>query len=229
MPKKELVLETFSKISNVYDHMNDIMTLGMHRDWKNLLIKETFKFYKGSGVLDIGSGTGDLVFLINKKYPEVKKIVALDINDNMLQKLEQKIIKNNIKNIEIIKSFAEDLPFENSSFGAVVSSYTVRNLEDIESSFKEIYRVIKEPGVFGFLELSEPKILKAPFWFYMDKVLPFFGEKIGCKEQYEYLGKSLRAFLTPEKIALLLKSVGFKKVYIAKVCAGVSTIYIAVK
>ncbi|AWB10745.1 2-octaprenyl-6-methoxy-1,4-benzoquinone methylase /demethylmenaquinone methyltransferase [Thermodesulfobium acidiphilum] len=228
MPKKELVLETFSKISNVYDYMNDFMTLGMHRDWKNLLIKETFKFYKGSDVLDIGSGTGDLVFLVKKRYPDVR-VVALDINDNMIKKLRQRIERNNIKNVEIVKSFAEDMPFENESFGAIISSYTVRNLEDIERSFKEIYRITKKPGVFGFLELSEPKIFKNLFWFYLDKILPFFGEKIGCREEYEYLGQSLRAFLSPEKITLLLKRVGFKKVYIAHVCAGVSTIYIAVK
>ena len=228
MPKKELVLETFSKISNVYDYMNDFMTLGMHRDWKNLLIKEVFKFYKDSDILDIGSGTGDLVFLIKKDFPSAK-VVALDINDSMLKKLKRKLEKNNIKDVEIVKSFAEDMPFGNETFGAVVSSYTIRNLEDIERSFKEIYRVIKKPGVFGFLELSEPKIFKKLFWLYLDKILPFFGGKLGCKEEYEYLGRSLRAFLSPEDIVSLLKSVGFSRVYIARVCAGVSTIYIAIK
>ena len=144
--KTSLVQKVFTDVAKKYDVMNDLMSLGAHRLWKNELI-DLMNIQLTDTIIDVGSGTGDLIDLIlNKRI--VNSIYSIDLNNEML-KYGKKRFKN--KNVYFVKSNAEKLPFKNDFFDKYTISFCLRNITDIKKALYEAIRVLKPGGTFEII------------------------------------------------------------------------------
>jgi ubiquinone/menaquinone biosynthesis methyltransferase len=157
------VNEVFSEVANKYDLMNDIMSFGVHRYWKRLLI-ERLNPYSGTKLLDTCGGTGDIAFEFIKKVKRNKdnhsKVVVCDINQEMLkvgQNRAQQLGLNDENLIEWVLGDAMCLPFEDNSFDAYTVGFGIRNVVNIEEALLEANRVLKKGAIFLCLEFSQLK------------------------------------------------------------------------
>ena len=223
--KKEFVNQVFSSVSKKYDFMNDLMSFGLHRIWKEKLIS-LLEFSKNSLVLDLATGSGDISKKINDKYG--CKCLALDANMEMLE-IAQK--KNDSNSPFYIYGNAENLPFKKFIFDYVVVSFGLRNFNDIPRSLEQIHRVLKKRGTFVCLEFSEVNnpILRNFIKAYL-KTIPKLGLLFANnKFAYDYLVESILNF--PNQIQLTKKLIlaGFKTVEVIDIINGVAAIHISKK
>ena len=223
--KKEFVNQVFSSVSKKYDFMNDLMSFGLHRIWKEKLIS-LLEFSKNSLVLDLATGSGDISKKINDKYG--CKCLALDANMEMLE-IAQK--KNDSNSPFYIYGNAENLPFKKFIFDYVVVSFGLRNFNDIPRSLEQIHRVLKKRGTFVCLEFSEVNnpILRNFIKAYL-KTIPKLGQLFANnKFAYDYLVESILDF--PNQIQLTKKLIlaGFKTVKVIDIIDGVAAIHISKK
>ena len=223
--KKEFVNQVFSSVSKKYDFMNDLMSFGLHRIWKEKLIS-LLEFSKNSLVLDLATGSGDISKKINDKYG--CKCLALDANMEMLE-IAQK--KNDSNSPFYIYGNAENLPFKKFIFDYVVVSFGLRNFNDIPRSLEQIHRVLKKRGTFVCLEFSEVNnpILRNFIKAYL-KTIPKLGQLFANnKFAYDYLVESILNF--PNQIQLTKKLIlaGFKTVEVIDIINGVAAIHISKK
>jgi len=138
--KEKFVSQIFSNVADNYDLMNDLMSFGLHRSWKEKLIS-LIDVNKESYVLDLASGSGDLTKLLKDKVD--CNCLIYDSNIEMLKNAKKKI-----KNSQIISGKAENLPFKNDSFDYVMVGFGLRNFSDLDQSLKEVWRVLKKDGFF---------------------------------------------------------------------------------
>ena len=227
--KKKTVKEVFDNVANKYDLMNDLMSFGLHRIWKQIFINK-IKIGKKNKILDLGSGTGDIIFEILKKEEKITKrenqIILSDPNIKMIKEAFKKI--NAIKKVHCIANYAEELPFKNNYFDLVTMSFSLRNTYNLNKTIKEINRVLKKNSKFLCLEfgkIENSKINKI-YQFYSEEFIPKLGTFIvGDKKPYEYLIKSIKQFPSQKKVSNLLKKNGFKRVTFTNMLFGIVTIY----
>lgn len=204
--KSEFVRKLFDNISNNYDKLNNIMTFGLHnlikKDvFENLSIKEPKK------ILDLCTGTGDIAFILHKKYPTAE-IVGMDFSQKMLE-----IAKKKHQSINFVQGNCMGLPFEGESFDACTISFGLRNVENIEKVVDEIHRVLKKGGVFVNLDLGKPnKFFNFFLKPYMYIWVAFLGKVFhGDETPYRYLAESNEDFPSPEKLVKIYEKAGFKE------------------
>ena len=228
--KKKFVEKMFDDISNNYDILNRVLSFGVDKYWRKKLIK-SMDIIDGQHILDVATGTGDVVFEINKKFNTT--IVGLDISKNMLDvaKLKLNKIKSNDTKIEFIHGDAEKLPMGDNSYDHICISFGFRNLGDYNLALKEFYRVLKPGGQLSILEFSESKIkfFNFIFQFYFNKILPRLASFISRADAYRYLPESVRYFPNQSKINDFLIKNDFKKIKLKTLTLGVATIYRGVK
>lgn len=228
--KKEQVAEMFDNISHSYDFLNHFLSMGIDKLWRKKAINLLKKF-NPKRILDVATGTGDLALAALKLNPE--QVIGVDISNKMMDVGRVKVAKKNLENkISFQTADAENLPFENDSFDAITSAYGVRNFENLEKGLTEMSRVLKSGGHAMILEFSQPKnfIFRKLYYFYFCNVLPFVGKLVSKDSRaYTYLPESVRAFPDGERMELILKNCGFKKVKCIPLTFGISTIYLAEK
>ena len=223
--KKEFVNKVFSSVSKKYDFMNDLMSFGLHRIWKEKLIS-LLEISKNSMVLDLATGSGDISKKINEKYG--CKCLALDANMEMLGIAKN---KNDSNSPFYIYGNAENLPFKKFIFDYVIVSFGLRNFNDISGSLEQIHRVLKKRGTFICLEFSEVNnpIFRNFVKAYL-KTIPKLGQLFANnKFAYDYLVESILNF--PNQIQLTRKLIlaGFKTVKVIDIINGVAAIHISKK
>jgi demethylmenaquinone methyltransferase/2-methoxy-6-polyprenyl-1,4-benzoquinol methylase len=223
--KKEFVNKVFSSVSKKYDFMNDLMSFGLHRIWKEKLIS-LLEISKNSMVLDLATGSGDISKKINEKYG--CKCLALDANMEMLGIAKN---KNDSNSPFYIYGNAENLPFKKFIFDYVIVSFGLRNFNDISGSLEQIHRVLKKRGTFICLEFSEVNnpIFRNFVKAYL-KTIPKLGQLFANnKFAYDYLVESILNF--PNQIQLTKKLIlaGFKTVEVIDIINGVAAIHISKK
>ncbi|GFQ72500.1 hypothetical protein TNCT_507811 [Trichonephila clavata] len=197
--KSQLVKEVFDSVASRYDTMNDIMSLGMHRLWKDKMVNSVH-FTKNSKVLDVAGGTGDIAIRIVRKEPSAK-VTVCDINQNMLSRGRDKAINSNQINFDWVCASAESLPFEDSEFDYCTIAFGIRNVSDRKKALNEAHRVLKPHGKFICLEFApmhyQNEIFTKLYDLYSFKVIPKIGSIVAKdKSSYEYLVKSIREFPT---------------------------------
>ncbi|PPR47546.1 MAG: Ubiquinone/menaquinone biosynthesis C-methyltransferase UbiE [Alphaproteobacteria bacterium MarineAlpha5_Bin9] len=227
--KTPMVQEVFSKISQKYDLMNDLMSLGFHRLWKKELI-EIMNIENNENIIDIGAGTGDLAFQIYKKNPNAF-VTSVDLNLDMLKVGLEKKKKNKCNNI-FINANAENLPFKNNSFDKYVISFCLRNITFMETALDEALRVLKPNGIFYCLEFSSPKLksLSKFYDFYKSKIIPKIGKYIAKNEDaYNYLDQSISMFPNQELLKAILIKKGFNNVSNINFFNGIVSLHIGYK
>jgi demethylmenaquinone methyltransferase / 2-methoxy-6-polyprenyl-1,4-benzoquinol methylase len=228
--KQRLVNNVFSSVASSYDLMNDVMSAGVHRLWKNRLI-ELLPSYNGY-LLDVAGGTGDVIERFHKETSKKAinaKAVICDISEEMLSVGKKKLIdSNNFSGVSWCCGNAEELPFADNSFDYYTIAFGIRNLTNIDKALKEAHRVLKNGGKFLCLEFSqvENNYLSVAYDFYSMNVIPMLGDLItGDKESYQYLVESIRMFPDKEKFADMIDKAGFSKVNYESLSFGITTIH----
>src|SRR5690606_32076811 len=175
--KKEQVEQMFDNISEKYDLLNRILSMGIDVSWRKKVVKSVQK-ENPSTILDIATGTGDLA--ISMAQATQAKITGFDLSAGMLEVGKKKIAEQNLNNrIEMIQGDAENMPFADNSFDVITVAFGVRNFENLEKGLNEIYRVLKPGGKFIILEFSQPQSfpMKQLYAFYSKAILPKIGKK----------------------------------------------------
>jgi len=222
--KTKLVNSVFTKVYKKYDFMNDIMSLGIHRIWKNKLI-DWMNPQLDENLIDVASGTGDIAKLFSKKNNNSAKISCIEPNNEMFRIGKFNLEK--FKNIKWYKANAEKLPFKNDAYNFYTISYGIRNVSDINLSLKEAFRVLKPGGRFMCLEFSKiDNEIISLFYKQYSKAIPFIGKYIvGSSEPYDYLIKSINEFYTQNELVDLIKKNGFSNVEYRNLSNGISAIH----
>ena len=222
--KTKLVNSVFSEVYDKYDLMNDVMSLGIHRIWKDKFI-DWMNPSRNSSLIDVASGTGDIAKLFSLRNKNFSTVTCVEPNDGMLQKGKSNLRK--FKNIKWIKSKAEILPVADNMFDFYSISYGIRNVSDINKTLKEAYRVLKPGGRFMCLEFSkiDNELLNFLYKNY-SKAIPALGKYIvGSSKPYEYLISSIDAFYNQEQLLELISKNGFTNVEYRNLSNGISAIH----
>ena len=222
--KTKLVNSVFSEVYKEYDLMNDFMSLGIHRIWKDKFL-DWMNPQPHSKLIDVASGTGDIAKLFLKRLSNCGEVTCVEPNLKMLK--QSKIKLERFKNINWINAMAEEIPAENDSFDFYSISYGIRNVTDITKTLREAYRVLKPGGRFMCLEFSKinNEILNLIYQQY-SRAIPFLGKLIvGSDKPYNYLIKSIDEFYNQDQLAELIKNNGFSKVEFRNMTNGISAIH----
>ena len=226
--KKKVVKKVFKEVFHKYDFMNDIMSLGVHRLWKKTFIN-WLNPQINTKLIDVASGTGDIAKLFLQQTNFKSNVCCVDENKDMLE-INKKKFKND-NNVKWYCNDAEKLPFKNNEFDYYTISFGIRNVSDINKSFKEAFRVLKPGGRLLCLEFSkvENEILNKFYKIY-SKTLPKIGKIIvGNSEPYEYLINSIDDFYSQKELVKLLIKQNFKNVSYKNLSGGIVAIHSAWK
>lgn len=226
--KKKLVKEVFDKSYKNYDLMNDIMSLGIYRLWKNYLINNLDLSSK-KVIIDMASGTGDLTKTIEKNSLHKHEIYRIDPNFNMLHH-NQDTFKNS-ENIKTICAYAEDIPVKNNFADIYLISFGLRNVSNIDRCLAEAYRILKPGGRFLSLEFYkiQTPILKQVYDIY-SKMIPMFGQLVNKDSKpYQYLTTSIREFFSQEEVDEKIKQQKFRNSNYTNLYSGIVSIHSAWK
>ena len=229
--KREQVSHMFDAIAPNYDKLNGVLSMGIDKYWRREAMKVLYRF-RPKHVLDIATGTGDFAILA-AKIARPDQVIGIDISEGMMQIGRQKVEKQGFNDvISFEKQDCANLRFLDNTFDAAIAAFGVRNFEDIDTSFREILRVLRPGGVFLFLELSTPEKtpIKQLYEVYSNYVMPLMADRLATeKRAYEYLPKSIAAFPQGKEMMQILKKNRFTKIRLRRLTLGICTMYIAEK
>jgi demethylmenaquinone methyltransferase/2-methoxy-6-polyprenyl-1,4-benzoquinol methylase len=229
--KEKLVKGVFDSVASNYDLMNDVMSFGVHRLWKQYAI-DIANVKKGDAILDLASGTGDLIKLYHKKIGNSGRIVSSDINEAMLDEGKRNLINSGVLGIEFVQANAEKLPFEDNSFDLVSIAFGLRNVTDKDKALSEMCRVLKPGGVLIVLEFSKTTnpVLEKIYDAYSFNLIPKFGSWFaGDEDSYQYLAESIRKHPDQETLKQMIIDAGFDMCEYQNLTGGVVAIHKGIK
>ena len=214
----------FSSVARSYDVMNDLMSGGMHRLWKNRFVAKV-RPRPGDCILDMAGGTGDIAFRMAARGAEV---TVSDINADMLEVGQQRAEKRGIEGLTWQVENAEWLSFGDASFDAYTIAFGIRNVTDIRAALHEAHRVLKRGGRFYCLEFSTsewPGFGKA-YDRYSEHVIPRIGKAVaGDEDSYRYLVESIRRFPRMDEFRGMITEAGFKSTSVEPILGGLVAIH----
>jgi demethylmenaquinone methyltransferase / 2-methoxy-6-polyprenyl-1,4-benzoquinol methylase len=226
--KQGLVDDVFHSVARRYDLMNDLMSGGLHRAWKDALVTAVNPSkHRPFAVLDLAGGTGDVAFRIAAKGGKGTRITVADINAEMLAVGRERAAKAGHA-IAFMEANAEKLPFADKSFDAVTIAFGIRNVPRIDTALGEIHRVLKTGGHFLCLEFSSVDVpgLDRLYDLYSFNVIPQIGRAVtGDAEAYKYLVESIRKFPAPTRFADMIRGAGFRRVTFTRLTGGVVALH----
>jgi len=228
--KQALVNDVFHSVARRYDLMNDLMSFGLHRAWKNALVTAVDPPRAAPfSVLDIAGGTGDVAFRLIEAGGAQTRVTVCDINRDMLEVgRERAAIYGGDTVVTFAEANAEALPFADRSFDAATIAFGIRNVPLIERALAEAFRVLKIGGKFVCLEFSSVDVpaLDRLYDFYSFNVIPALGGVVaGDAESYRYLVESIRRFPKPQAFATMLRAAGFARVSFQTISGGIVTLH----
>lgn len=225
--KAGLVHGVFSNVASKYDIMNDVMSGGIHRLWKDAMM-DWLAPRSGQRLLDVAGGTGDIAFRFLGRAKEAQAVV-LDMTENMLiegRKRAEAAAQSH--QLDWVVGDAMALPFESNSFDVYTISFGIRNVTRVEDALAEAFRVLRPGGrlmVLEFSQLPNPMMQKA-YDLYSFNVIPRMGQAIaGDRDSYQYLVESIRKFPDQERFAAMIRQAGFEKVTYRNMTFGVAALH----
>ena len=221
---RSFVENVFSTVFERYDVMNDLMSFGMHRIWKQRLLN-IMRPSNDQSLIDVGCGTGDICELFSKHTSKDTKILAVDPNINMIKKCKKRL--GHLKNLELKICNGEKLKIKDNSFDFYTISFGLRNTADIEKTISEAYRVLRKGGRFFCLEFSKIDNENLDFIYKQySRIIPSIGKYVvGDSKPYEYLIKSIENFVNQEELLDVLKSKNFKNCNYVNLNGGIVAIH----
>jgi len=229
--KQRLVDDVFDRVARRYDLMNDLMSGGLHRLWKDALVARLApprRTRSGYEVLDLAGGTGDIALRILERAPEARAVVA-DINPEMLAAGRRRPAAQRLgERLEFAEANAEHLPFASDRFDAVTIAFGIRNVPRIDLALGEAFRVLKPGGHFLCLEFSSVEVggLDWIYDAYSFNVIPALGRLVlGDPEPYRYLVESIRRFPNQARFAAMIERAGFGRVDCRNLSGGIAAIH----
>jgi demethylmenaquinone methyltransferase / 2-methoxy-6-polyprenyl-1,4-benzoquinol methylase len=230
--KEGLVRHVFSSVASRYDLMNDLMSGGIHRIWKDAMV-EWLNPQPGWRALDVAGGTGDIAMRITgltRARADAAHVTVCDINADMLQEGKRRAEARREDTIEWVCGDAEKLPFPDAQFDAYTIAFGIRNVTHIERALAEARRVLKPGGRFLCLEFSHVDVpgLDKIYDTYSFNLLPKMGGLVaGDEESYRYLAESIRRFPSREAFATMIADAGLGQVKVRALSGGIVAMHSA--
>ena len=217
----------FDSVAGNYDLMNDVMSAGMHRCWKDRFVRD-INPRTGKRCLDVAGGTGDIAFRLYRATNGQAPITVCDINDSMLSVGRDRAIDRGMLDIEWVTGAAETLPFPDNNFDIYTIAFGLRNVTRIDDALAEAYRVLRPGGRFYCLEFSRvnPPAFRKLYDMYSFNIIPRLGGMIANDEvSYRYLVESIRQFPDQEGVKTRIVRAGFSRVGYKNLQLGVAAIH----
>ncbi len=222
--KTERVGAVFSSVAKKYDVMNDAMSVGMHRLWKDKFVRRV-KPRAGEAILDMAGGTGDIAFRMAK---DGAAVTVSDINQDMLDVGIERAMERGFDELVWSRQNAEELSFPDRFFDAYTIAFGIRNVTRIDAALAEAHRVLKHGGRFYCLEFSTTQWpgFKEAYDLYSHKLVPRLGEAIaGDGDSYRYLIESIRKFPAMPEFEQMIRAAGFTRTKVEPILGGVVAIH----
>ena len=222
--KTERVGAVFSSVAKKYDVMNDAMSVGMHRLWKDKFVRRV-KPRAGEAILDMAGGTGDIAFRMAK---DGAAVTVSDINQDMLDVGIERAMERGFDELVWSRQNAEELSFPDRFFDAYTIAFGIRNVTRIDAALAEAHRVLKHGGRFYCLEFSTTQWpgFKEAYDLYSHKLVPRLGEAIaGDGDSYRYLIESIRKFPAMPEFEQMIRAAGFARTKVEPILGGVVAIH----
>ena len=224
--KQSLVDDVFSKVSNHYDLMNDLMSCGIHRLWKDTAIQK-MNLSRDHHVLDLAGGTGDLSKRILKHLNHSAQLCLADYNHSMLE-IGQKNLLNMGYIPQIVAVDGHQLPFPENTFDQIIVGFGLRNMTDQPRALSSMMKSLKKGGQLTILEFTTPTnewFAKIYDW-YSFNVIPKIGQMITqSSKSYEYLVESIRMHPDAPSLKLMMENTGFKNCSFSYLTQGIVAIH----
>ena len=234
--KQGLVNDVFHRVADRYDLMNDLMSVGVHRLWKDALVARLAPPKGGNvpyRVLDMAGGTGDIAERIVNASVGYAEVIVSDINADMLRVGAERARSWRFPaQAKFIEANAEALPFEDETFDAYTIAFGIRNVPRIDMALREAHRVLKRGGRFLCLEFSQvdTPVLSEIYKAFSDRVIPPIGRAVtGDAQPYQYLVESIRKFPNPERFTQMIAAAGFKRVTHTAMSGNIAALHAAWK
>jgi demethylmenaquinone methyltransferase/2-methoxy-6-polyprenyl-1,4-benzoquinol methylase len=228
--KQGRVNEVFHKVAKRYDIMNDLMSAGLHRVWKNAMIAALNPRKDSSWkLLDVAGGTGDIAFRAVEASDRLGHATVLDINGSMLAVGADRAQKNGLAdNVTFVEASAEELPFAANTFDAYTVSFGIRNVPRIDVALSEAHRVLKRGGRLLVLEFSDVELplLDRVYDAWSFNAIPKIGKAVtGDSEPYQYLVESIRKFPNQSDFAEMIRRAGFSRATWTNYSGGIAALH----
>ncbi len=228
--KQARVDGVFNRVAARYDLMNDLMSGGLHRAWKDRLVSAVNPPKRtGFRHLDVAGGTGDVAFRVARAGGPLTDVTVLDINADMLDVGRARAAKRRLGDrVSFVEANAENLPFADAQFDAYTVAFGIRNVPRIDLALRQAHRVLKRGGRFLCLEFSrvEVPVLRKLYDAYSFAVIPRLGKLVADDEaSYRYLVESIRRFPVAEEFEAMVAAAGFKQTRITRLTGGVVAIH----
>src|SRR6516165_7310647 len=229
--KQTLVNDVFHSVASRYDLMNDLMSAGLHRVWKDIMIT-TLDPPRGErpfALLDVAGGTGDIAFRAAKAAGPGFHATVCDINGDMLAVGRERASKRHLDTqVDFVEGNAETLAFADRSFDAYTIAFGIRNVPRIDAALAQAFRVLRPGGHFLCLEFSHVDVpgLDRLYDLYSFNVIPALGRTVaGDAESYRYLAESIRLFPQPDIFADMIRTAGFRRVRFTPMTGGIVALH----
>ena len=226
--KAGMVADVFHSVAGKYDIMNDAMSFGIHRLWKQFAIAQ-IGVRPGHTVLDLACGTGDLTLKMSPQAGPDGMVIASDINASMLQNGRDRLIDKGItNNVQFVQADAEKLPFPENSVDRISIAFGLRNVTDQNKALSAMYRCLRPGGRLVILEFSKPVLpgLNKVYDLYSFKILPQLGKHIANDEaSYRYLAESIRKHPDQETLKGMMAQAGFDRPHYHNLSGGIVAVH----
>jgi demethylmenaquinone methyltransferase/2-methoxy-6-polyprenyl-1,4-benzoquinol methylase len=229
--KQTLVNDVFHSVAQRYDLMNDLMSAGLHRVWKDLMINALNPPRSDApfALLDVAGGTGDVAFRAAKAAGFGFQATVCDINSDMLAVGRERAVARHLEHqVSFVEGNAEALEFPDRGFDAYTVAFGIRNVPRIDLALNEAFRVLKPGGRFLCLEFSTVDVpgLDRLYDLFSFKVIPQLGKAVtGDAESYQYLVESIRKFPRPPAFAEMIRAAGFSRVKFQSFSGGIVALH----
>ncbi|WP_395817118.1 bifunctional demethylmenaquinone methyltransferase/2-methoxy-6-polyprenyl-1,4-benzoquinol methylase UbiE [Devosia sp.] len=234
--KQGMVNQVFHAVADRYDLMNDLMSGGVHRLWKDAMVARLAPPKGGSlpyRVLDMAGGTGDIAERIINASVGYAEVTVSDINSDMLRVGAERAKGWRFPDqAKFVEANAEELPFESDYFDAYTIAFGIRNVPRIDKALSEAHRVLKRGGKLLVLEFSQVDLpgLDAAYKLFSDRAIPPMGKWVtGDAQPYQYLVESIRKFPPPDRFSQMIATAGFKRVTHTAFTGNVAALHTAWK
>ncbi len=225
--KAGMVHGVFSSVASKYDVMNDVMSVGIHRLWKDAMM-DWLAPRDGQRLLDVAGGTGDISFRFLNRAPGASAVV-LDMTENMLVEGRKRAEAAKLSDkLDWLAGDAMALPFADNSFDRYTISFGIRNVTRIQDALSEAFRVLRPGGRLMVLEFSQlpNDALQKAYDLYSFNVIPKMGQMIaGDADSYQYLVESIRQFPDQDRFAAMIKTAGFEQVTYRNLSMGIAALH----